>query len=66
MPMGNRAVPFQLGVIIRVDRSCLCRVNVWNVSTFVNSNPTRIINVSTFANINSTHLLFVLGKLIRI
>ena len=37
-----------LGVAIRVDRSCSCRVNVRIISIFVNRNATRIINVSTF------------------
>ena len=52
----------KLGVVICVDESCSCRVNVRIVSTFVIPNLTRIINVSTFANLNITHLLFVLGK----
>ena len=51
----------EVGVAIRVNGSCSCRVNVRIVSTFANPNPTRIINVSTFANLNPTHLLFVLG-----
>ena len=56
----------QLWVTIRVNGSCSCRVNVRIVSTFVNSNPTRILNVSTFANPNPTHLLFVLDRSTRI
>ena len=50
----------EVGVVIRVDGSCSCRVNIRIVSIFVNPNPTRIINVSIFANPNLTHLLFVL------
>ena len=56
----------KLGVAIRVNGSCLCRINVPIVSKFANLNPTRIINVSTFANPNPTHLLFVLGGSTRI
>ena len=57
---------FLLGVVICVNGSCLCRVNVWIVSTFANPNLTRIINMSTFANPNSTYLLFMLGGSTRI
>ena len=49
-------------VVIHVDGSCSCYVNIRIVSTFVNPNPTGIINVSTFANQNSTYLLFMLDK----
>ena len=50
-----------LGVAIHVDGSCSCSVNARIVSTFANTNPIQIINVSTLYNPNPTHLLFVLG-----
>ena len=53
-------------MIIRIDGSCSCHVNVRIVSIFVNLNPIQIINVSIFANTNPTHLLFILGKSTRI
>ena len=56
----------RVGVPIRVNGSCSCRVNVRIVSTFANPNPTRIITVSTFANSNPTRLLFVFGWSTRI
>ena len=57
---------YLIEVVIRVDGSYSCRVNVRIMSIFVNPNSTRIINVLTFANPNSTHLLFVLSMLTRI
>ena len=51
-----------VGVVIRVDGLCSCRV----VSTFVNPNPTRMITVLIFINSNPTYLLFVLGRSTRI
>ena len=56
----------KLGMVIRVNGSYSCRVNIRIVSTFVNPNPTRIINMSIFANPNPAYLLFVLGRSTRI
>ena len=54
------------GIYVKGDNSyswsCLCYVNIWIVSIFVNSNPSRMINVSTFGNLNPIYLLFVLGR----
>ena len=53
-------------MMIRVDGSYSCCVNIRIMLTFANPNLTRIINVSTFSNPNLTHLLFVLGGSTRI
>ena len=52
-----------LGMIIRIDGSCSCRINVSIISISVNLNPIQIINVLIFANPSSIHLLFVSDKL---
>ena len=60
------AIDLFLGMVIYVYGSCSCRVNIWIMSIFVNSNPIRIINVSIFVNQNPTHLLSMIGRSTRI
>ena len=56
------AIDLFLGLVIYVYGSYLCRVNIWIMSIFINSNPIRIINMSIFVNANPTHLLSVIGR----
>ena len=51
-----------LGMVIYVNESYSCRVNIWIMSIFVNPNPIRIINMSIFVNPNPTYLLSVIGR----